>query len=306
MAQPIQGVLPIVHTPFDDQDEIVWPDFERQIQWALDQGAQGCCTGMVSELLRLTARERLELTRRLSEIVGRRGVVIASVGAESTHQAVTFAREAERVGCTALMAIPPTTTALSADELVTYFRTLAEAVELPLVVQDASAYVGQEIPLSVYLQLLEHFGPERILFKPEAQPVGPQLSVLRDATRGQAKVLDGSGGISLVDCYRRGVVGTMPGMEFLDGVVALWRALQAGEEDAVYRIYFPLCALVTLQLQAGLDGFVAIEKHVLVERGLFQSDRRRGPLRWQLDDETRQEVDRLRGRLDAAIAASQS
>ncbi len=304
MTTPIEGVLPIVHTPLDERDQIDWHDFQRQVAWAIEQGANGCCTGMVSELLRLTPNERQELTRRLADAVGPSGVAIASVGAESTIQAVQYARQAERVGCTALMAIPPTSTSLPAEELITYYRSLADSVQLPIVVQDASAYVGQEIPLDVNQRLLELYGPQRILFKPEASPVGPKLSALRDATSGRARVFDGSGGISLIDCYRRGIVGTMPGMEFLDGVVSLWRALQRDDEDAAYRIYFPLCALVTLQVQAGLDGFLAIEKYILVKRGLFKTERRRGPVKWVLDDETRQEVDRLLARLEEATATT--
>ena len=105
----------------------------------------------------------------------------------------------------------------------------------------------------------------------------------------------------LVDSYRRGIVGTIPGMEFLPAVVALWKALQANDEAAIYRLYLPLCALVALQLQAGLDGFLAVEKYVLKERGIFATDRRRKPLAWQLDDETRQELERLLDLLDAAV-----
>ncbi|HAW27442.1 MAG TPA: dihydrodipicolinate synthase family protein, partial [Planctomycetaceae bacterium] len=100
-------------------------------------------------------------------------------------------------------------------------------------------------------------------------------------------------GILLVDAYRRGISGTMPGVDLLDGIMALWKALQAGDDAAVYRIYFPICAIVALQLQAGLDGFLAIEKYLLVKRGIFSSDRRCEPNAWSLDEETRAEVDRL-------------
>lgn len=105
----------------------------------------------------------------------------------------------------------------------------------------------------------------------------------------------------LVDSFRRGIVGTIPGMEFLPAIVALWKALQAGDEEATYRIYLPLCALVALQLQAGLDGFLAVEKYVLHKRGIFATDRRRRPLAWELDEETRQELERLLSLLDSAI-----
>ena len=85
----------------------------------------------------------------------------------------------------------------------------------------------------------------------------------------------------------------MPGCDLLDGIVALWRALQAGDDASAYRVYFPICAIVNLQLQAGLDGFLAIEKHLMVKRGIFKNDSRRPPYAWQLDRETREEVERL-------------
>lgn len=301
MAKQLQGVIPVAHTPFTHDDQIDWASLQRQIDWALEQGANGFCTGMVSELLRLSTEERIKLTERLAEMNQRRGVFVASVGAESTHQAVAFAAIAEQAGCDGVMAIPPLSSASPANELLDYFSTIASATTLPMIVQDASGYVGQTIPQAVYLALLDRFGPERILFKPEASPVGPTMSDLRDATDGAARIFEGSGGNLLIDSHRRGIVGTIPGMEFLNGVIAIWRALEAGDEENAYRVYFPLCALVTLQLQAGLDGFLEIEKYVLHKRGLFETPARRRPVGWQLDEETRMEVDRLLVRLGDSI-----
>ena len=96
----------------------------------------------------------------------------------------------------------------------------------------------------------------------------------------------------------------MPGVDLLDGMVALWHALTQQHDETAYRIYFPICAIVALQLQAGLDGFLAIEKYLLVKRGIFRSDRRREPNGWSLDEETRAEVDRLFGRLRTALKTS--
>ena len=152
--------------------------------------------------------------------------------------------------------------------------------------------------------MTEEFGAEKILFKPEASPIGPQLSDLRDLTHGKAQIFDGSGGVLLVDCYRRGIRGTMPGVDLLDGIVALWRALEQGDHESIYRIYFPICAIVALQLQAGLDGLLEIEKYILKKRGIFPSTRRRGPLSWELDAETAAEVDRLFEYLQSACAAA--
>jgi dihydrodipicolinate synthase/N-acetylneuraminate lyase len=299
----LAGVLPIVHVPFDARDQIDAADLRREIDWIFSVGADGLGTGMVSEVTRLSADERPRLTEMLVEYTAGRGSVFVSVGAETATVAQTQARGAERAGCDAVMAVPPMTTRLSADAVVDYFRGIAESVSLPLIVQDASGYVGQPIPHAACVDLLDRYGPDKILFKPEASPLGPNLSKLRDATAGRARIFEGSGGILLVDSYRRGIVGTMPGVDLLDGVVALWRALEAGDDEAVYRISLPLSAIVALQMQAGLDGFLAIEKYLLVKRGLFASARRREPHGWSLDDETAREVDRLFDLLAEAIAA---
>ena len=51
------------------------------------------------------------------------------------------------------------------------------------------------------------------------------------------------------------------------------------------------------------DGFLAVEKYVLHQRGIFTTDRRREPHAWSLDGETRAELDRLLAKLDDAVLA---
>jgi dihydrodipicolinate synthase/N-acetylneuraminate lyase len=304
MAKKLQGVLAIAHTPFTESDEIDTSALKRAVDWSFGVGADGIGTGMVSETMKLTHDERVSLAKMLVEFVEGRGPVFAAVGAESTKLSLGFAVAAEKAGCDAVMAVPPLTSKLSVEHLVDHFRALADAIGIPVIVQDASGYVGQSIPIPVCVKLLERYGPEKILFKPEAAPNGPTLSALRDATNGRATMFEGSGGIFLIDSFRRGIAGTMPGMDLLDGVVAIWKALQRGDEATAYRVYFPVCAIVALQLQAGLDGFLAVEKHLMVKRGLFPSARRRKPYGWELDAETATEVDRLFAHLQEALGNS--
>lgn len=297
----LHGVLPVLHTPFTDGGSIDNAILQREIDWAFETGADGVVVAMVSEVLRLGYHGRRELAGLVCQGVRGRGFTVISVGAESTDEAVEFAKHAEGLRASAVMAIPPVATSLSSSATREYFAAIVSGIAIPLVVQDASNYVGGAIDLSVYLSLLEQFGPDRILFKPEASPLGPNLSKLRDATDGKARIFEGSGGINLVDCYRRGIVGTMPGTDLLDGVVALWKALAACDEDRTYQLSLPICALVALQLQGGLDGFLAIEKYLLKKRGLFNNTLQRQPVGWQLDPETQAEVDRLFARLQAVI-----
>ena len=108
-----------------------------------------------------------------------------------------------------LWPIPPTKQALAPEQLLEYYSSILQEGELPVIVQDASGYLGNEIPLKVSQQLFAEFGSQQIMFKPEANPMGPRLSLLRDATNREAKIFEGSGGISLMDSYHRGITGTI-------------------------------------------------------------------------------------------------
>lgn len=297
----LHGVLPVLHTPFAANGAIDRESLEREIDWAFEVGADGVVVAMVSEVLRLGYHDRKELTELVCQLARSHGQIVISAGAESTAEAIHFAQHAQEHGATAIMAIPPVATSLGSTATYTYFAEIAASIDIPLIVQDASGYVGAAIDLTVYLDLLDQFGPERIFFKPEASPLGPNLSGIRDATQGQARVFEGSGGINLVDCYRRGIVGTMPGTDLLDAIVSLWRALESGDEDRIYELSLPICGLVALQLQAGLDGFLAIEKYLMKKRGIFKTTFQREPVGWQLDSETQAEVDRLFDRLQAVL-----
>ena len=165
----LSGVLPIVHVPFDARDQIDAADLRREIDWIFSVGADGLGTGMVSEVTRLSADERPRLTDMLVEYTAGRGSVFVSVGAETATVAQAQARDAERAGCDAVMAVPPMTTRLSTEAVVAYFRGIAESMSLPLVVQDASGYVGRPMSIAFQARLLDEFGPDRVVDTPIAE-----------------------------------------------------------------------------------------------------------------------------------------
>jgi dihydrodipicolinate synthase/N-acetylneuraminate lyase len=289
-SDKLQGVLPVFQTPFHDDESIDFATLEKEVAWLYEHGADGITMAMVSEVLRLSTDEREALAEAACRF-GRERAVVISVGAESTALAVRFARHAEQAGATAVMAIPPVSVGVGQDELIGYYTRIIEAIRIPVIVQDASGYVGKPMPIAMQAALLEQFGPERVQYKPEASPIGPKLSELRDATGGKARIFEGTGGIALVDTFKRGVIGTMPGADTIRGLVPLWRALQAGDEKKINAINGPLCSLIAMQ--TSLDGFLAVEKHLLVRQGVFRNTIVRGPVGFTLDEESRCEVDRL-------------
>jgi 4-hydroxy-tetrahydrodipicolinate synthase len=286
----ISGVLPVLQLPYGDDDSIDWNTLDREVDWAFANGAQGVGAAMVTEILRLTDAERDELAARMVASAKGRGPAVMSVGAESTRQAVRHARVAEQAGVTALMAIPPTNTRTSAAEVIAYYEGILAATTLPLIVQDASGYVGVPLPISAQADLFRRH-PGRVIFKPEAQPLGQNLSLLREATAGKAAIFEGSGGIALLDAHRRGIAGTMPGTEIVWAIRAEWDALQAGDLARATALQGFIAPLISLQ--HGLDGFIAVEKLLLQHQGVFPNRRVRGPVGFKCDAATENEALRL-------------
>jgi 4-hydroxy-tetrahydrodipicolinate synthase len=297
----IRGVLPVFQTPFHaDVDESV--DYETlatEIRWLFDLGCHGVVLGMVSEVLRLGADERKRVVEAACDAARGCGPVVVSAGGESTVVALDYARHAERAGAGALMVIPPVSVGVSEDELVRYYERILDAVSIPVIVQDASGYVGRPMSIALQASLFQRHGA-RVMFKPEATPLGPRLSALRDAVGPDARIFEGSGGIALVDNYRRGIDGSIPGADLADFVLALWRALESGDAARIDALSTPLTAMNSLL--HSLDAYVAVEKYLLVKRGVLRNTVVRGPTGFVLDAHTRAEVDRLFALLERAAA----
>lgn len=300
----LSGVLPVVQTPFQQNGDIDEVILERELEWVRDQGVAGYTTGMVSELLRLSEVERQQLAE---VVVGKAkdfGLLsVIGAGAESTKSAIAHARHAESIGADGVMVNPPVTVSLGDEGLLEYYSAVIDSVGIPVIVQDASGYIGRAIDIDLQAGLLAQYG-EQVYFKPEAAPIGPRLTLLREATGGAARVFEGTGGLALIDSHRRGIVGTMPGAEVCWAIQRMWDAAEAGDWDVAYNISGPLSALVSMQTT--IDVFVAVEKHLLVKQGVFETTAVRGPSGFALDAEMTAEVDRLFERLQNAAVVPTS
>jgi 4-hydroxy-tetrahydrodipicolinate synthase len=294
MTAPLRGVLPVLQMPYREDLSIDFDVLRREVEWVFGCGVQGVTLGMVSEVLRLTDAERDEVVRRVVEAA--RGPVVASVGAESAAHAVRHARAAHQAGASGLMAMPPLLTKCAEPELEGYFGALLDATPLPIIIQDASAYLGS--PLSTELQAgLYRRAPERVLFKPEPNPPGPAITAIREATGGRGIVFEGQGGRDLTDTFRRGVSGSMPSADLSWAIVELWRALERGDEARARDLQAPITALSSIP--DSLDAWLAVEKLLLVRQGLFPNRLVRGPVGKTLRPGAEEEALRLYDRLRA-------
>jgi 4-hydroxy-tetrahydrodipicolinate synthase len=295
----LSGVFNVLQTPLTETDEIDEPVFAREIEWLLKCGIDGAVLAMVSEVLRFSAEDRRKQWQLVLKLIDGRIPVVASVGAESTYIATSLAKWAEIDGAAAVMATPPSAFATLSNEIRDYYVAIIESVKIPVIVQDASNYLGQPLDISLYVDLIDKYGAERVQFKPEAKPVKERLELLRDASGGRALVFEGQGGVDLLDTFPIGIVGTMPGAEVPWALVALFKALKEDDWDRARSIHAPLAKLISHQTT--LDAYVAVEKYLLVKQGIFTSTRQRGPVGFILTDEMKVEIDLAFDQLKAAV-----
>ena len=297
----LSGVFNVLQTPLTETDEIDEPVFAREIEWLLECGIDGAVLAMVSEVLRFSAEDRRKQWQLVLKLINGRIPVVASVGAESTYIATSLAKWAEIDGAAAVMATPPSAFATLSNEIRDYYVAIIESVKIPVIVQDASNYLGQPLDISLYVDLIDKYGAERVQFKPEAKPVKERLEMLRDASNGRALVFGGQGGVDLLDTFPIGIVGTMPGAEVPWALVALFKALKEDNWDRARSIHAPLAKLISYQTT--LDAYVAVEKYLLVKQGIFTSERQRGPVGFILSSESKIEIDAAFDALKNAVSA---
>ena len=286
-----RGVYSVVQTPLDENDNIDQAIFKREIDWLIECGVKGLVLAMVSEVMRFSADERRLQWQSALKIINKRVPLIVSVGAESTAIAISLAKSAQADGATALMATPPAIFPATSDEIYTYYSEIIEAVKIPLIVQDASNYMGQPLDLELYGNLIEKYGTERVQFKPEAKPVKERAAALQEIAHGQARIFEGQSGIDLIDTHPLGLVGTMPGGEIPWAIIKLWNALESNDLELAKSIHNLVSQLVAFQ--QNIDGYVAVEKYLLVKQGIFESVRQRGPVRTILSSEVKIEIDQI-------------
>jgi 4-hydroxy-tetrahydrodipicolinate synthase len=271
-------VFPVLCTPFAD-DGAIDVDAQRTIvRFALACGAHGLvCFGLGAEVNKLTPDERRRLTDAIVEEAAGRVPVLIGVGAEATHTAVELARYAESAGADGVVVPPPFTARMGGDELAGYFGAVADAVELPVMLQDASVYLGSALSPAFVRRLAGEHASVRYV-KIEAGP--EETARWADEVGDDVRVFTGDAGVHLLACLRAGAVGNIPGVEIADRLIAAYEAEAGGDQARADELFRPLLPYLVFALEGGIDHCNAATKALLVRRGVLA----RGDLRQPAPD----------------------
>jgi 4-hydroxy-tetrahydrodipicolinate synthase len=128
-----QGVFPAVTTQFNEDLSIDYADSQRVVDDLINDGVTGIIAlGTCGENNSLEPDEKRKLLTAIVEVVAGRVPVVVGTSELTTPRAVSFAKDAEKIGATGLMLLPAMVYVPKTAELVEHFTQVANATSLPI------------------------------------------------------------------------------------------------------------------------------------------------------------------------------
>jgi dihydrodipicolinate synthase/N-acetylneuraminate lyase len=269
----MRGVFPILVTPFDEYGRIDEDSLRNLVEFNLGAGVHGLGVALGSEIFKLSEAERDHVTRIVVDQVRGRVPVVINTGAPGTDLAAHYSRTAERNGADALMIIPPSFMPAGPDEVREYYRSISDAVGIPIFIQDTPA-----APVSATLarRIAEECPPVRYI-KVETLPITSRVADMVDTAGGQLVVFGGAGGGYFIEELRRGSQGTMPFCSQPEAFVEIWNLCQGGNERAARELFDRTIAPINRIAAQGAGIFYHVHKELLRRRGIIRTAKVRSP-----------------------------
>ena len=156
-VNPFGQVLVALVTPFDTEGEVLWSDVERLIDDVVSNGADGIVvTGTTGETSTLTDAEKIKLVEVAKKVAGSRAKIIMGGPSNETAHAIKLAQESAQAGADAIMAVTPYYNKPTQAGVLTHFRMIADATDLPMIVYDIPGRSGIPIHYETILRLSHH------------------------------------------------------------------------------------------------------------------------------------------------------
>lgn len=143
-------------TPFSD-GKVDFEAFEKLIDWQIDSDTDAILAlGTTGEPATIRRCERAELIERAVSRVAGRVPVWVGTGTNDTSRAVQLSREAQALGADALLVVTPYYNRASRQGLIEHYFTIADQVEIPIIVYNVPSRTGVNLTPDTFAELLKH------------------------------------------------------------------------------------------------------------------------------------------------------
>jgi 4-hydroxy-tetrahydrodipicolinate synthase len=287
----VQGVYSVLPTPFTAAGDIDHDSLRRVVDVGIAAGIDGfTILGVTSEVARFTEAERGEVTDTVMAAVRGRVQVVAGTTADGLRTCVAYSRAAKAAGANAVMVSPPRMPKLNSDAVLRHYTALADAVDLPIVVQDYPPISGFAMEPWLLARIAREVPAARTIKLEDPPTPFKTARILEAAADVPVAIFGGLGGVFLLEELMAGAAGAMTGFAYPEALVEIVRLFRRGDVDSAADLFYHCVPLMRFEFQEGIG--MAIRKEVLRRRGVLKSAATRAPA-GGLDAPTREALDRV-------------
>lgn len=276
----LEGIAPILFTPFDENGDIDADGLRNIVRFEVDGGVHAIgINGFASEAYKMTDDERRQTIEIVaSELAGALPLVIG-IAPVSSEAAVKQARQFVAYQPAALMTLPPSTMDNGAGALVEFYVELGKATDVPIILQQAPhipQYRHTELPAEALAEIADH-APNVLYYKLEGPGSAAKMRELNPLLPADRKMFGGGGGITVLEELRNGAAGLIPGVGFNEVFLAAWDNWKRGESDAAEAIIVKGAPLTRAVSGRGHEYSLHMRKHLMKRYGAIRSATVRRP-----------------------------
>ncbi|WP_046866769.1 4-hydroxy-tetrahydrodipicolinate synthase [Microvirga massiliensis] len=146
MAKIFRGTYTVMITPFDASGAVDAKGLRDFTEWQITQGIHGLIPlGSTGEFLSLSDDEKMQVAETVIRAAAGRVPILIGTGAEDTREVVRLSRQAESLGADGVMIIPPFYSTPTEDELYHHYKTVADAISIPIMIYNNPATANVDL-----------------------------------------------------------------------------------------------------------------------------------------------------------------
>lgn len=270
LTNELFGVVPIVPTPFTENEEIDENALRNLIDFAIAGGIKAVCLpAYASEFYKLTDEEKLQVVRVAVEHAAGRIKIVAQSNHPSLKVAIRLAQANVAAGADVVSLAVPRIFSLPESSLKQYLSEFLQSIpNTPVLIQDFNPG-GASISVEFIKELMDE-NPNFKYLKLEEPLCAPKFESMIKATKGKVGLFEGWGGLYMLELVPIGIQGVMPGLAVADILQRVFDLRRNGEDGKAFDLFEKVMPQIFFSLQ-NMELFHYAEKELLIARGVLSN-----------------------------------
>jgi dihydrodipicolinate synthase/N-acetylneuraminate lyase len=266
----LYGIVPIVPTPFLENEDVDEDALRKLIDFAVTTGVGAVCLpAYASEFYKLTDEERARVVRVAVDQSAGRIQIVAQSNHPSLMVAIKLAKANVDAGADVISITVPRIFNLPEDSLKEYLGGFMQAIAgTPVLIQDFNPG-GPSLSVQTIKELM--IGNTNFEYLKLEEPLcAPKFESIIKATEGKVKLLEGWGGLYMLELIPIGIAGVMPGLGVSDILQKVFLLRKNGENEKAFDLFEKVMPQIFFSLQ-NMELFHYVEKELLIARGILNN-----------------------------------